>query len=109
MSSFRVPNVCVLLHPRALASKRPPLHVLPRPSGHQPSRPLARPPPHNSFGANDLKAAGMSPDGAVQASIQLANFLVNGKLYSQQEIASTQGFKEGRLDMVRCVTRESAA
>jgi len=62
-----------------------------------------------SVSAGWAKGRGVSLDGVVQLSFQLAHRRLTGGLSSTYEACSTQGFLHGRTEVIRPVTRESAA
>lgn len=55
------------------------------------------------------KRNGLSPDGLMQMSLQLAHHRLHGKAVSTYESASTAAFKHGRTDVIRAATPESLA
>jgi len=62
-----------------------------------------------SVSASWAKGRGVSLDGVVQLSFQLAHRRLTGGLSSTYEACSTQSFSHGRTEVIRPVTRESAA
>jgi len=61
------------------------------------------------WGASRLKACKISPDGVIQAALQLAFFRVRGYTPSTYESASTAHFSAGRTETIRSATLESAS
>jgi carnitine O-acetyltransferase len=59
------------------------------------------------FGGNFVKQSGMSPDGFAQIAMQLAHFMLFGKLCPTYESASTRLFLHGRTETVRSCTQEA--
>ena len=59
----------------------------------------------------DIKRSGLSPDGVMQAALQLAHWRAHGGplLPSTYESASTAAFKHGRTETIRSATPEAAA
>jgi carnitine O-palmitoyltransferase 2 len=65
----------------------------------------------DSLNKSDIKRSGLSPDGVMQAALQLAHWRAHGGplLPSTYESASTAGFRHGRTETVRSATPEAAA
>jgi carnitine O-palmitoyltransferase 2 len=65
----------------------------------------------DSLNKADIKRSGLSPDGVMQAALQLAHWRAHGGplLPSTYESASTAGFRHGRTETVRSATPEAAA
>lgn len=62
------------------------------------------------WGVDAIKQWGLSPDGTVQAALQLANFNTNGgRTVSTYESASTAHFSAGRTETIRSASAQSAA
>eukprot|EP00735_Rhodelphis_limneticus_P008741 TRINITY_DN2230_c0_g1::TRINITY_DN2230_c0_g1_i1::g.6687::m.6687 TRINITY_DN2230_c0_g1::TRINITY_DN2230_c0_g1_i1::g.6687 ORF type:complete len:666 (-),score=253.86,sp/Q5U3U3/CPT2_DANRE/41.77/0.0,Carn_acyltransf/PF00755.15/1.6e-155 TRINITY_DN2230_c0_g1_i1:260-2257(-) len=60
--------------------------------------------PHLS--KSELKLKKVTPDGVVQAAMQLAYYRMYGKIVSTYEAASTAAFKHGRTECIRTATPE---
>jgi carnitine O-palmitoyltransferase 2 len=65
----------------------------------------------DSLNKADIKRSGLSPDGVMQAALQLAHWRAHGGplLPATYESASTAGFRHGRTETVRSATPEAAA
>jgi carnitine O-acetyltransferase len=59
------------------------------------------------FGGNFVKQNGLSPDGFAQLAMQLAHYMLLGKLCPTYESASTRLFLHGRTETVRSCTQEA--
>uniref|UniRef100_A0A0N4ZHM1 Choline O-acetyltransferase n=1 Tax=Parastrongyloides trichosuri TaxID=131310 RepID=A0A0N4ZHM1_PARTI len=59
------------------------------------------------YGKEFIKSKNVSPDGYCQLIMQLAYYLVHGKLVSTYESASIRRFKNGRVDNIRAATPEA--
>ena len=64
---------------------------------------------HTRWGARQLKEWGVSPDGTIQAALQLAFHRVAGRTPATYESASTSHFSAGRTETIRSATGETAA
>ncbi len=62
-----------------------------------------------SFGKNQIKKFGVSPDAFVQLALQLAEYKLYGKCYSAYEAVMTRTFLDGRIDVLYTVSPESTA
>ncbi|EOD32336.1 carnitine O-acyltransferase [Emiliania huxleyi CCMP1516] len=63
----------------------------------------------DAFTTAALKKGGVSPDGMMQMSFQLAMAKMSGRTVSTYESASTAAFKHGRTETIRAATPESRA
>lgn len=63
----------------------------------------------DDFTTSSLKRGGVSPDGMMQMSFQLAMAKLRGRTVSTYESASTAAFKHGRTETIRSATPESKA
>lgn len=63
----------------------------------------------SSFGKEQIKTFGVSPDAFVQLALQLAEHKLYGKCYSAYEAVMTRTFQEGRIDVLYTVSPESLA
>jgi len=63
----------------------------------------------DAFTTAALKKGGVSPDGMMQMSFQLAMAKMSGRTVSTYESASTAAFKHGRTETIRSATPESRA
>lgn len=61
----------------------------------------------NQFGTNKIKTFKVSPDAYVQLAIQLAQYKLFGKCYSQYEAVATRKFLYGRMEVMYAVSNES--
>ncbi|TCO68298.1 choline/carnitine O-acyltransferase [Marinisporobacter balticus] len=63
----------------------------------------------DQFGTELIKTFKVSPDAFVQLAIQLAQYKLYGKCYSEYEPIMTRQFLEGRIEVMYCVSNESMA
>lgn len=57
-----------------------------------------------NFGINDIKKFKVSPDGFIQAALQVASYVYFGRHVLTYESASLRAFKSGRTETIRSAT-----
>jgi len=62
-----------------------------------------------NFGKETIKKFGVSPDGFVQAALQMAYYKTHGKFAPTYESTSTRKFRRGRTETGRTLTAEARA
>jgi carnitine O-acetyltransferase len=62
---------------------------------------------YEGIGADVLKGAKVSPDAAIQMTLQLAYFLTHGESTPTYETASTRQFAHGRTETIRTLTAKT--
>lgn len=61
----------------------------------------------DAFGKRYFKKARVSPDAAVQMAFQLAYYRMHGQVVPTYESASTSGYRFGRTETIRTVSKQS--